>query len=169
MTPSYWVAWILSIQVWVKSSRELDFPARDLISGPKQSCLQDCVGVCVHGCVPVHAYLCVCTCIPTETRGQPHLLFLKHQLPCSLGWVYWQCQNQFPRNFHHYVGTCTGWQNLKSPCLHNLSCRCQGGTMPSGFHTSTERSKRCSLHPVNRLPKVDILALVHEDHMKVQL
>lgn len=169
MTPSYWVAWILSIQVWVKSPRERDFPAGNLISRPKQSRLQDCVGVCVHGYVAVHAHLCVCSCIPMETRGQPQLLLLKRQLPCILGWVYWQCPNQIPRYFHRHVGTCTGWKNLESPYLHSLRCRCQGCPMTSGFHTSTERSRMCSLHLVNRLPKVDVLTLVHEDCMEVQL
>lgn len=104
MTPSYWVAWILSIPMWLKSPRERDFPVGNLISRQKQSRLQDCVGVCVHGCVPVHAHLCICTCIPMETRGPPQLFLLKHQLPCILGWLYWQCQGTFTIKWEHAQG-----------------------------------------------------------------
>lgn len=165
MTPSYWVAWTLSIPMWVKSPRERDFPAGNLISRQKQSRLQDCVGVCVHGCVPVHAHLCVCTCIPMETQRATSAI--SPQAPTALDSG--MTLLTMPRYFHHQVGTCTGWQNLESPYLHSLRCRCQGCTMPSDFHTRTERSRRCSLHLVNRLPKVDILTLVHEDCMEVQL
>lgn len=113
MTPSYWVAWTLSIPMWVKSPRERDFPAGNLISRQKQSRLQDCVGVCVHGCVPVHAHLCVCTCIPMETQRATSAI--SPQAPTALDSG--MTLLTMPRYFHHQVGTCTGWQNLESPYI----------------------------------------------------
>lgn len=136
-------------------SREHDLQAKTITSPGLCGCV--CSWVCACACASVCLYMHSYGDQRATSAISPQAQTALHSGMTLL---------TMPRYFHHQVGTCTGWQNLESPYLHSLRCRCQGCTMPSDFHTRTERSRRCSLHLVNRLPKVDILTL---DCMEVQL